>query len=331
MPASTLDGRLLHASGAAYAISDDEKVLAPDPKNLDLAGAGFLRPPTVITAGRREVDACLVGEMAEGPVVVFRGTLPFNLHGIPTVRDWLNDFEARPIPFAGFPGFLHEGFAQALAGLSPGISDELKRIDDASPAPGRPILITGHSKGGALAALAAWEIEKVVGRPVKVVTFAAARPGDETFGAAYDAAGIDHVRYEYGNDIVPHLPLSKGGFVDLLANLPLIGGRFAGFRRFDYRPVGRLRYITRSGRIVAEDPTLRSDRDLTLALEILRGRLLQVATDHAIGRGSGYRAALDPDGGPLLVSIWHAEGPGEGEDDRDSGVSPPLLDLIGPG
>src|SRR5262249_57077105 len=77
MPAPTLDGRLLCASGAAYAITGDEPTLAPDPDNVYLAGAGFVRPPKVLVGGQREIDACLVGEIADGVVIAFRGTLPF--------------------------------------------------------------------------------------------------------------------------------------------------------------------------------------------------------------------------------------------------------------
>ena len=74
-----------------------------------------------------------------------------------------------------------------------------------------------------MAALAAWSIQAIAGTPVKVVTFAAAKPGDAAFRAAYEAAGIDHTRYEYNVDIVPHLPLSDGGFIDVLRAIPGVG------------------------------------------------------------------------------------------------------------
>ena len=296
MPAPTLDGRLICACGASYAITNDEKTLAPDPTDVYLSGAGFLRPPTVLVEGPREIDACLVGEIADGVVVVFRGTLSFDIKSIPTVIDWLNDFEAEPIAVSGFPGFVHQGFYAALSVLTNGIVAELKKQQAASADPSRPILITGHSKGGAVAALAAWQLKAVSGLPVKVITFAGAKPGDATFAQAYNAAGIDHTRYEYNNDIVPHLPLSEGGFIDVLGNLPFIGQRFGNLKRFNYQPVGRLLYINQSGRIVPDDQTLRSERDLTLALEIIRLHLPQIAMDHHIGCGSGYMSAIAPTG-----------------------------------
>jgi Lipase (class 3) len=297
MPAPTLDGRLLCACGASYAIKNEETTLAPDPTSVYLAGAGFVRPPTVITAGPREIDACLVGELADGLVIVFRGTLPLDLHSVPTVRDWLGDFDADPIKATGFPGLVHEGFFGALSVLSASITAEVARQMAGKPA-GRPVLITGHSKGGAVAALAAWSLHSS-GTAVKVVTFASAKPGDAGFHDAYEAAGIDHTRYEYDNDIVPHLPLSTGGFIDVLSSLPRLPGLrdpFDDLRRFDYQPVGTLQYIDHTGRIVPEDHDLRAERDLSLALAIIRGRLSQIASDHAIGCGSGYMSAVAPVG-----------------------------------
>jgi hypothetical protein len=293
MPALTLDGRLLCASGAAYAITGNEETLAPDPKNVYIAGAGFVRPPTVLVAGPEEIDACLVGEINDGFVIAFRGTLPFDLHSIPTLRDWLSDFEANPIAAPGFPGFVHAGFYGALAALSARIAEELNHQQSSAPS-GRPVLITGHSKGGAVAAMAAWALHQLGFAPLKVVTFAAAKPGDVGFRTAYEAAGIDQKRYEYNNDIVPHMPLSDGGFVDVLSWFPGFSSSLSGLKRFDYQPVGTLQFIDHTGQIVGDNPFLRPKRDLTLALEIIGLRFPQIALDHAIGCGSGYMSAIAP-------------------------------------
>lgn len=301
MPAPTLDGRLLCASGAAYAITGDMKTLAPDPKDLYLDGAGFVQPPAVFTAGADAIDGCLVGLMGDGLVLAFRGTMPLDLDSPPTVRDWVNDFHAAPITVSGFPGCVHAGFSGALTALWPDITAELKRQAAGAPAD-RPLLITGHSKGGAMAPLAAWALKAIAGTPPpKVVTFAAAKPGDATFRAAYESIGIDHTRYEYNIDIVPHLPLSDGGFIDVLhrfplADLPWFHDLFADLDRFDYRPVGTLRYIEAGGQIVDDSAQLRSQRDQALAVEIIRLQWAEIAANHAIGCGSGYMSAIAPTG-----------------------------------
>ena len=152
-----------------------------------------------------------------------------------------------------------------------------------------------------MAALAAWSIQQTASTAVRVVTFAAAKPGDAGFRAAYEAAGIDHTRYEYNVDIVPHLPLSDGGFLDLLGRFPVrklpgIGDVFTNLRRFDYQPVGTLRYIESSGQIVNDSPDLRTQQDHALVMEIIRLQFQQIAMNHSIGCGSGYMSAIAPTG-----------------------------------
>jgi hypothetical protein len=301
MPAPTLDGRLLCASGAAYAITGAMKTLAPDPQDVYIGGAGFVQPPTVFTAGTDAIDGCLVGLMADGLVLAFRGTMPLNFDSPPSVADWVNDFHAVPITVAGFPGAVHAGFSGALTALWPDITAEMQRLSAGAP-PDRPLLITGHSKGGAMAPLAAWAFKSTAGTPpLKVVTFAAAKPGDADFRTAYQAAGIDHTRYEYNIDIVPHLPLSDGGFIDVLGKFPLpdlpwFHDLFADVERFDYQPVGTLQYIESNGQIVGDSDQLRRQRDQALAVEILRLQIAQIAMNHAIGCGSGYMSAIVPTG-----------------------------------
>lgn len=293
MPAPTLDGRLLCASGCTYGITADG-MLAVDPTSVYYPGAGFLVPPSTFVGGLDLIDACLVGTTPDGVVLAFRGTLPFDIHSAPTVADWLGDFNAEPVSAAGYPGQVHEGFWQGLGFLWDRVLAEVTRQRVGTLA-ALPLLITGHSKGGALAALAAWKFQSGNATPVKVITFAAAKAGDADFRDAYDAQ-VDHTRYEFADDIVPHLPPAQGGFLDVLTSLPIIGKDFSGFRRFDFEQVGVLRYIDRSGRFVEVTPLLPLERTLSLAQQIAVGHLHQIAIDHAIGCGSGYMTAVCPTG-----------------------------------
>jgi hypothetical protein len=235
-----------------------------------------------------------VGEIDDGIVVAFRGTLPFDLHQVPTLLDWLNNFNAEPMTFADWPGQVHPGFANALLGLTAGISQQIA-AQRVGPLLDKPVLATGHSKGGAMATLFAWQARQQ-GLPVKVATFAAAKAGDGVFRAAYFAAGIEHTRYEYDDDIVPHLPPSQDGLLRVLSSLPFIGDRFSGLTRFDYKPVGVLKFIDETGRLMNDDETLRAERNLALAMEVVLGRFSQIASDHSIGCGSGYMQAIAPTG-----------------------------------
>jgi hypothetical protein len=284
---------LLCASGVTYGITADG-TLAVDPTSVYYPGAGFLTPPTTFVGGIQEIDACLVGSTPDGVVLAFRGTLPFDINSSPTVRDWLNDFDADPVGANGFPGQVHAGFLGALGFLWDRLLPEVIRQRVGALA-ALPLLVTGHSKGGAVAALAAWKLQIGNTIPVKVITFAAAKAGDAAFRDAYDAR-IDHTRYEFADDIVPHLPPSSGGFLDVLASLPVIGSNFSDLKRFNYEQVGVLRYIDSSGRFVDVTPLLRIERALSLAQQIVRLHFHQIAIDHSIGCGSGYMTAICPTG-----------------------------------
>jgi hypothetical protein len=292
MPAPTLDGRLICACTCTYSVSADG-TLSLDPTDTYYDGAGFPQPPTTFVGGDEQIDACLVGAVPDGIVVAFRGTLGFDIHQYPTLLDWLNDFNAVPIAAAGFPGQVHQGFLGALDAIWDRLAAEVDR-QRVGQAATMPLLVTGHSKGGAMAALAAWRFRSA-GIPTKVITFAAAKSGNSAFCKAYNAV-MDHTRYEYADDIVPHLPPSQGGFLDTLSALPIVGSQFAGLERFDYETVGTLRFIDWTGDIEDDSPGLTVERTLSLVRLIVRLRFAQIGSDHMIACGSGYMTAVCPNG-----------------------------------
>jgi hypothetical protein len=158
-----------------------------------------------------------------------------------------------------------------------------------------PVLVTGHSKGGALAALAAWKLQVGNQMPVKVVTFAAPKTGDVAFATAY-IARIDHTRYEYDNDIVPHVPPSEGPLFNAFVSLAASGSPLRDLQWFNYQPVGTLRYITAKGRIEGDSTLLHFERETRLAGQILEFHYDAIIRDHSIACGSGYMTAVCPTG-----------------------------------
>ncbi|ETN79016.1 triacylglycerol lipase [Necator americanus] len=71
------------------------------------------------------------------------------------------------------------------------------------------VLFTGHSLGGALAALAAARTAKQGfrrGDQITIYTFGEPRVGDATFAANFDSMIKDSYRVVFRRDIVPHLP-----------------------------------------------------------------------------------------------------------------------------
>jgi predicted lipase len=77
------------------------------------------------------------------------------------------------------------------------------------------IIVTGHSLGGALAALTAQQIEMDIGDRVQAVyTFGMPRPGDATLATAYNQRpGQRTYRLAYGEDLVPTVPSLLRGWL----------------------------------------------------------------------------------------------------------------------
>lgn len=153
-------------------------------------------------------------------VVAFRGTeAPTALEGI---KDWLltnasnllilpegdlgTDFAA-----AGVGTRWHMGFITALGDiwdpLFEAIQAERKKSD-------RPLWLTGHSLGGALAILAGWRLKRQFVPVHQIYTFGAPMVGNDETARAFDREMPDKIfRYINTQDPIPSLPT-----VSLLAN-----------------------------------------------------------------------------------------------------------------
>jgi len=300
MPAPTLDGRLLCASEVAYS-ANKVGVVNPADSAPYYVGAGFIEPPTAIADGPELIDACIVGRTPDGVVAAFRGTPPIDDKTKPLkarIRDWCNDFRAELESSPGLPGRIHAGFLAAINALWPAASKEIQR--QLALNKGQPnVLITGHSKGGAMAALAALKwLQDTDGKPV-ITTFAAPRAGNDDFAAALNKMFPNFKRYENRNDIVPHLPPH-------ITLIPLLAAatesRFDDLEDYDYQSVGQLFYIDETGTVESPAPgsmadhVLRLKRLARLGETLFEGDFDQIVNDHSIDCGSGYQQAICPTG-----------------------------------
>lgn len=286
MPLS-ITARLLCAARHAYDVS----VTGPVADTPNSTRIGFVGTVDGFAAGTDRIDAALVGEAADAIVVAFRGTLP---PGSPNpgqvILDWANDVDAVLVTDPGLPGKVHQGFLGSLNGLWPSVEPAVKSRSAASPA--KPIYVTGHSKGGPLANLAAMRLHAALpATPVMVATFAGARPGDDTFAAAYKTAIPHGARYEYADDIVPHLPPSDE-FVAMFKDIPQIGPTVQKLT-LGYASVGDLHFIDWSGNFVPDTPLLRLERFASLAKLLVTFGFATIVADHSIALGSGYDKAIE--------------------------------------
>ena len=178
-----------------------------DPPGFDSSGIGWFDgdPGTCGT----DVDSALVGRIGNAIVVAYRGTLAKGGESLrDTIDDWINNAETGLVRWPAGGG-VHDGFNDSHRVLWPHVERALReRVAAREP---REILVTGHSKGGALAVLGATAIREAWQHiPVRVVTFAAPRAGDRPFAAHYAALRIPTLRYENRSDLVPYLPLGDG-------------------------------------------------------------------------------------------------------------------------
>jgi hypothetical protein len=171
----------------------------------------------LISAGNTQ---CYIASNDEHIVAAFRGTeAPTSIEGL---KDWLltdavnllimptgdlgTDFAA-----AGVGTRWHQGF---IRGLNEIWEPSLAAIQAERKKSDRPLWITGHSLGGALALLAAWRLKRKFVPVHQIYTFGAPMVGDADASAAIDREFGKKV-YRYVNDLdpVPRLPT-----VSLMAN-----------------------------------------------------------------------------------------------------------------
>lgn len=295
-----LDSRLLSVARQTYAILDDGPVPMVDagPAPTSSNAIGWTAPPYGVRSGPANDDAGLVGNIPEGIVVAIRGTTPpFTGQPPPQVIiDWASDALAVLLPAAGsppgFPGDIHLGFYTSFMQLWSKLGPAVKNV--VASFPNQTIYVTGHSKGGAICPLVAWRLRQdYPGKRIVVRSFAAARVGDAVFAAAYNN-GADHIRYEYGNDIVPHLP-AETSIVGALGAPPLITMLLEHINP-GYAAVGTLAYIQEDGTIIPASPTLKAQRiaNIVAALSAPNGPEAIVACHDISSPTAGYVRARYP-------------------------------------
>lgn len=164
-------------------------------------------------------------------VVAFRGSeSPTSIDGL---KDWFltNAMNLLIVPegrlgtdfaAAGVGARFHQGFLGALAEvwdpLEAAVTEELKQKE-------RPLWVTGHSLGGALALLASWLFQRRMIEVHQVYTFGAPMIGNDLAIAAFDKELPDRIfRYINRQDPVPLLPsmsLIANQYVHCLKEMPL--------------------------------------------------------------------------------------------------------------
>lgn len=224
---TTLDCRLLCASNVADEINEAGEF---EPQDCYYNPVGFLAPPTIITGGVTKINACLVGTTADEVILAFRGTLiPKSKNDLPAILDWVNDFLAIPVPVPGLPGKVHFGFYESVRMIWGPI---VRAVKD-QMATGKPLRITGHSKGASMATLASIMLHAEEGITAQTVTtFACPNTGDAEFAVGYKKI-FAQTTYISHLDMIPFLPPTPT-LATQLAKIPKIGFIFEPFEKCGY-------------------------------------------------------------------------------------------------
>ena len=129
-------------------------------------------------------------ESASYTIIAFRGTS--------SARDLITDLNC--IPTTTKFGLAHRGFVHAFQSIWPKIKPKVN--------PTKPIVVTGHSLGGALAQLCAlWISDELKVKPAFVITFAQPRVGSfEISRRSTEIFGSRFYRLTKLLDLVPRLP-----------------------------------------------------------------------------------------------------------------------------
>jgi len=223
---------------------------------------GLLTAEPIVVTGSKTSVAC-VSPYPDKNIVSYMGTKT-QFDNIPDAldsgQDWGQNFEANLVPFKltqeeigeGYPadlnldnlgGRVHEGFLEELRAVQAKVVSELFKYGGRD----RPVYITGHSQGGAEAALATRALQAGAFSVVETYTFGAPRPGDKDFVESVPASLPVH-RIEFGDDIVPHVPPALPGdyaktIVDSLLHIPFLKDNNRNFLKLLQQSVEQNAYV----------------------------------------------------------------------------------------
>jgi len=156
---------------------------------------------------RKGLDAAFVGQTKEFNVLVFRGT--GGTTKSKAAMNWGNNLVAakHKWPKSVSGSKVHSGFFLSWRALRSTTLDLVSKLPK-----GKPLVITGYSRGGAFAVLAALELKKL-GYPIReVVTFGMPKVGNKVFVQHYLKVVGGLTRFVHNRDLVPHVPTKEMKF-----------------------------------------------------------------------------------------------------------------------
>jgi triacylglycerol lipase len=217
-------------------------------------------------------------------VLSFRGTDPV------TLPNWLTVVAVRLIACAEYEGRVHHGFNYALRRTWSRVESVLDEVGD------KPLFLTGHSMGGAMAVLAGCRLAKAERPAAATYTFGAPRVGDHHFCRGYE---LPTYRLVNRLDLVPELPLETARRAATKARptkTPSAAARRKPAPVPSYRHVNTLVYLDRDGEISIDADVAPWHVDAVARALATRGKsFFEGITDHLIANYiRNLEGAVDP-------------------------------------
>jgi hypothetical protein len=283
---------LAHASDVAY-------IRAPGPAAEERLGlkAHAFRNNFTRTRG-------FLGICDTHAVLAFRGTDPV------TLPNWVTDTVVRLVRCGEYEGKVHSGFSSVLRKTWSKVETILEEVGD------RPLYLTGHSMGGALAVLTAYRLAKAGKKPMAVYTYGSPRIGDPMFCSDYT---LPTYRIVNRLDLVPELPLAS--LKRLLPQKPRLTNakilkklKQMAAKVPCYSHVKTFVYIDRDGTISIDPDIEPWHTDAVARVIATRGKsFLEGITDHMI---TNYICGLEGQASKLQTGLRRRVA-GESSADRD--------------
>lgn len=149
---------------------------------------------------------------SQGIVIKHESFVAAAFRGTDEISDWLDNLNVAPMP--GPLGEVHMGFYKALMDIWPQMKSAIRSFRrTAAGQPDRPLWLTGHSLGGALATLAAATLIDADETFYGAYTFGCPRVGGREFARTFNVEAKNKVfRFQNNADIVTRVPARIMGY-----------------------------------------------------------------------------------------------------------------------
>lgn len=154
---------------------------------------------------------------AQGSYINYKDSIFLVFKGTTTYANWLTNLQSRIDPYSKKVEF-HPGYDLVYKRFKSGIYDLIDYYTDIY----KPIYITGHSAGAAIATRAAYDLGQY--RQIYLITWASPRVGNVNFRRYFNKRRIEALRIYNYTDPVVAVPLLFQGYTHV--GIPFNSGSF---------------------------------------------------------------------------------------------------------